>query len=90
MEFGDCRFDVDRRELTRAGEMVRLTSAEAALLGALAARPGEVISRIDLARGTLADGDDTERRRERIEERMIAFAQETDRREGLEPVQPGT
>lgn len=52
--FGDCRFDVDRGELTRNGAVIRLTSAEAALLSALAARPGEVISRVDLARGTLA------------------------------------
>jgi hypothetical protein len=49
------------------------------------------------ARGTLAvgepvvavEGDDTESRRVRIERRMIAFAEEIDRREGLEPIQPG-
>ena len=52
--FGPCRFDVERGELTREGALVRLTSAEAALLSALAARPGEVIARADLARGTLA------------------------------------
>jgi two-component system phosphate regulon response regulator OmpR len=53
--FGACRFDPGRGELTRAGKVVRLTSAEAALLTALAARPGKVIARADLAKGTLAD-----------------------------------
>lgn len=35
------------------------------------------------------EGEDTESRRLRIEKRMIAFAQDIDRREGLEPIQPG-
>ena len=54
VEFGACRFDPGRGELTREGEVVRLTSAEAALLTALAARPGKVISRADLAGGAFA------------------------------------
>jgi len=33
-------------------------------------------------------GEDTESRRQKIEERMIAFATEIDREEGLEPIQP--
>jgi two-component system phosphate regulon response regulator OmpR len=52
--FGACRFDPIRGELTRNGEVVRLTSAEAALLSALAARPGKVIPRADLAGGAFA------------------------------------
>ncbi len=35
-----------------------------------------------------ADGDDTESFRQRIETRMIAFAGEVDRAEGLEPIEP--
>ena len=35
-------------------------------------------------------GDDTESRRLRIEERMIALANDVDRAEGLEPIQPAT
>jgi two-component system phosphate regulon response regulator OmpR len=53
--FGACRFNPSRGELTRNGAIVRLTSAESALLTALAARPGKVIARADLAKGTLAD-----------------------------------
>ncbi|MEZ5931376.1 MAG: DUF374 domain-containing protein [Alphaproteobacteria bacterium] len=49
------------------------------------------------ARGRLAfgapvmplEGDDTESRRLRIERCMIDFAQQIDRKEGLEPIQPG-
>ena len=33
-------------------------------------------------------GDDTEAQRRRIEERMIAFAQATDRSQGIDPVEP--
>lgn len=53
VEFGACRYVPDRGELSRSGKIVRLTSTEAALLSALAARPGEVIARADLAKGTL-------------------------------------
>lgn len=52
--FGDCRFDVDEGELTRAGTAVRLTAAEAALLRALAERPGAVVSRQELSEATSA------------------------------------
>jgi two-component system phosphate regulon response regulator OmpR len=52
--FGACRFDPARGELTRNGDVVRLTSAEAALLAALAARPGKAIPRADLAGGAFA------------------------------------
>ena len=43
--FGDCRLDLVRGELTRDGELVHLTEGEAALLMALAAKPGEPMSR---------------------------------------------
>ncbi|MEI9988240.1 MAG: response regulator transcription factor [Aliidongia sp.] len=43
--FGDCRLDLVRGELSRAGRLVHLTEGEAALLMALAAKPGEPMSR---------------------------------------------
>jgi two-component system phosphate regulon response regulator OmpR len=49
VRLGDATFDPARGVLTRNGEPVRLTSGEAALLGALAARAGETLSREDLA-----------------------------------------
>ncbi len=52
--FGDCRFDAETSELWRTGELIRLTSAEAALLAVLAQRPGDVISRASLAKRTSA------------------------------------
>lgn len=45
VRFGGFVFDLDRRSLRRAGVDIRLTSAEAALLQALAAAPGVVQSR---------------------------------------------
>ncbi len=57
--FGACRFDLRRQELTRDGEAVRLTSAEAALLAALSARPGEVLTRTELAKRTSAGQERT-------------------------------
>jgi two-component system, OmpR family, phosphate regulon response regulator OmpR len=50
--FGPFSFNAGRGELSRDGALVRLTEAEAALLKLLAARPGEVISREDLAKRT--------------------------------------
>jgi two-component system, OmpR family, phosphate regulon response regulator OmpR len=43
--FGDCRLDLVRGELRRDGQPVHLTEGEAALLMALAAKPGEPLSR---------------------------------------------
>lgn len=56
VRFGTAIFRADRRELVRDGESVRLTEAEAALLVVLAARPGEVVGREELARLTGASG----------------------------------
>ncbi len=47
--FGACAFEFERGELRREGEPVRLTSSELALLRALAAKPGEAVSRAALA-----------------------------------------
>ena len=55
--FGDFCFDMEREELTRAGSFVRLTTAEASLLKALARRAGEPISRDDLGEESLISGN---------------------------------
>jgi two-component system phosphate regulon response regulator OmpR len=49
VRFGAFRFDLGRNELFRGGEPVHLTSAEAGLLAALAARAGEAVSREELS-----------------------------------------
>jgi len=49
VRLGEATFDPARGLLTKGGEAVRLTSGEAALLGALAARAGETLTREDLA-----------------------------------------
>lgn len=45
VNFGDFTFDLVREELHKAGEYVRLTAAESALLKTLARRPGEAVTR---------------------------------------------
>ncbi len=52
LTFGACAFSLGRSELRRNGELVRLTAGEAALLKALAQKPGEPISRQALAEQT--------------------------------------
>ncbi len=52
VSFGDWRFDIQRESLTRAGEAVRLTGGEAALLAALAASAGQTVSRLTLSERT--------------------------------------
>ncbi|WP_144184363.1 response regulator [Elioraea rosea] len=49
VRLGEATFDPARGLLVRNGEPVRLTSGEAALLGALASRAGETLTREDLA-----------------------------------------
>jgi two-component system phosphate regulon response regulator OmpR len=49
LRFGELSFDLTREELRRGEAFVRLTAAEAALLKALARRPGVAVSREDLA-----------------------------------------
>jgi two-component system, OmpR family, phosphate regulon response regulator OmpR len=55
---GAVSFDLGRRELSRDGKPVRLTTLEAALLGALAEQPGAILSREELIQrtGTEATG----------------------------------
>jgi two-component system phosphate regulon response regulator OmpR len=48
VRLGPLEFDVGRSELRGPGGVIHLTGGESALLGALAARPGEVFSREDI------------------------------------------
>ncbi len=48
VRIGRLLFDVERAELQDSGTVVHLTGGEAALLQALGAKPGEVLSREDL------------------------------------------
>lgn len=50
--FGPSRFDPARGELRRDGALVKLTESEVQLLRLLAARPGEVLAREELAQGS--------------------------------------
>lgn len=52
LQFGATTFEPGRGELRRAGELVKLTAGELALLRVLAAKPGEAISRTALAEQT--------------------------------------
>jgi len=54
VRLGACAFDLARGELTRAGEPVRLTEGEAALLRRLARTPHQPVERAEL------DGGDAE------------------------------
>lgn len=58
VRFGPFVFLLDRAELRRGEEVVRLTERERALLGTLAERAGETVPRFDLVG---PDGDSSER-----------------------------
>jgi two-component system phosphate regulon response regulator OmpR len=60
IRIGTASFDRDRGELMGAHGPIRLTGGEAALLTALAARPGEILSREEIA-ATLGTDDAGER-----------------------------
>ncbi len=49
VRFGGCRFDLVRGELFRGGDTIHLTTAEAGLLGSLAEKAGEAVSRDELS-----------------------------------------
>jgi two-component system phosphate regulon response regulator OmpR len=53
LSLGRCAFNVERGELTCAGEAVRLTEAEVLLLRQLARTPHEPVDRLELARGSV-------------------------------------
>ncbi|MGU3496604.1 response regulator [Xanthobacteraceae bacterium A53D] len=54
VRFGDFTFHLGRGELTRLGEMVRITERERDMLRALAEEPGETVPRLALAGGGAA------------------------------------
>ena len=56
IDFGEFRLDMERRQLFRGDEPVQLTTAEFALLKALALHPGKVLTRDELANS--ANGPD--------------------------------
>lgn len=51
IQLGRCAFDVERGELSLAGDVVHLTGGEAALLTLLARQPNEVLSREGIVAG---------------------------------------
>ena len=55
--FGGFCFDLSRSELTRDGDLVRLTAAEASLLKVLAGRAGAAVSRDELLRLSSISGN---------------------------------
>ncbi|HYL48136.1 MAG TPA: response regulator transcription factor [Stellaceae bacterium] len=57
LRLGDYCLDLRRGELRRGDEPVRLTSTEQSLLAALAAQPGEAVSRETLAEATQLGGN---------------------------------
>ncbi|MCK6454279.1 MAG: response regulator transcription factor [Alphaproteobacteria bacterium] len=73
VRLGELRFDAGRMLLLRGEQAVRLTTAEATLLGLLAERPGEVMSRetlterVGIAGGTRAVDVQVTRLRRKIE-----------------------
>ena len=56
VKLGEVIFSPGRGELSRRGQPIRLTDVEAALLGALARQPGEILSREELIELTGASG----------------------------------
>jgi len=60
VRIGTATFDVNRGELTGPSGPIRLTGGEAALLTALAGRPGEILSREEIA-ATLGTDETGER-----------------------------
>lgn len=56
IQFGECRFDLERGELWRRDEIIKLTSVEERLLNALVLAAGEVVSREALIEQSAIDG----------------------------------
>ncbi len=57
VRLGDCRFDIERGELRRNDEIVRLTSLEESLLRTLARNAGGTMSREELMRRSRIDSN---------------------------------
>ncbi|HEU0218706.1 MAG TPA: response regulator transcription factor [Stellaceae bacterium] len=57
IRFAGFRFDLNRSELFRDGDLVRLTAAETALLSSLAQRAPQAVSREELSQSTQFSGN---------------------------------
>ena len=57
ISLGECHFDLERDELLRGGEVVHLTTAESALLRALALNADRILTRDDLCQQSGADAE---------------------------------
>jgi two-component system phosphate regulon response regulator OmpR len=57
IRFGAFRFDLERSELFRGGDIVHLTAAEAGLLASLAGRAGKPVSREELSQSAQFSGN---------------------------------
>ena len=79
VQIGEALFDPARDELRRSGAVVRLTAGELALLGALARRPNEVLSRDDIA--AVLGMDDSGERAVDVQVTRLRRKIETDPRE---------
>ena len=62
LQLGAVRYDVDRGEMWRGDEQVRLTATEAALMRILAAAPGDAVSRSQLVDELARGGEQTQER----------------------------
>jgi DNA-binding response OmpR family regulator len=58
IEIGDLRIDFARRQVSRGGRSIELTAKEYALLEYLAGRPGEVVTRAEIAEHVWDDSYD--------------------------------
>jgi two-component system phosphate regulon response regulator OmpR len=52
LSLGDCAFDIERGELSKAGALIRLTEAEVELMRRLAKSANAPVDRLELARDT--------------------------------------
>ena len=57
LRFAGFRFDLNRNELFRGGDLVRLTAAETALLSSLAERAPQAVSREELSQSSQFSGN---------------------------------
>ncbi|WP_413869459.1 response regulator [Albidovulum sp.] len=83
---GEVRYDVDRGEMWRGHDLVRLTATEAALMRIFAARPGEPVTRTqlveDLNRGSgRGDNGQTQERAVDVQITRLRRKFETDPRQ---------
>lgn len=62
LQLGPLRYDLERGELWSGDDPVRLTASEAQLMRVLAARPGEVLSRLSLVEELGRDGEPMQER----------------------------